>query len=258
MANENLMTLVKRFLGVSSSTTSRVLLVDAWRGAACLLMIIYHFCYDLNYFKLVHFNFYHHPFWLSFRTFIVTLFIGIAGISLHLATVQGVKIHTFIRRLVILGICAAVISLGSFLLFEQRLIFFGILHFMMLASVLAVFFCRWFWFNLISGTSLLVIGMSVQHPFFNQPFLHWIGLMTYKPSTEDYVPLLPWFGVILIGMFVGKSLHNYGYFHRQIRFFWILRLAKVGQHSLLVYMIHQPVLWSGLLVIKLSISHYFF
>ncbi|MDM8557603.1 heparan-alpha-glucosaminide N-acetyltransferase [Candidatus Parabeggiatoa sp. HSG14] len=233
-----------------SETTQRSLHVDVWRGGACILMILYHFCYDLNYLKIITFDFYHNPFWLTFRTLIVSLFIGIAGISLHLATLYELRIHVFIKRLVILLGCAGLISAVSFILFHERFIFFGILHFIALASVLGLFFRRWFWFNIITGSGLLIIGINVQHSLFNHNMLQWIGLMTHKPATEDYVPLLPWFGLMLLGMALGKYCHNTGFIFKPLRLKGGQQLAWIGQHSLLVYMLHQPFLLGILWVLK--------
>ncbi len=221
-----------------------------WRGGACVLMIFYHFCYDLNYLQIVAFDFYHHPFWLGLRTLIISLFLGIVGISLHLATANGLRVQAFVKRLVILLGCAILISVVSFILFHKRFIFFGILHFIVLASVLGLLFRRWLWFNLVSGCSLIIVGISVQHSLFNQPFLQWIGLMTHKPFTEDYVPLLPWFGVVLVGMGLGKYLHEKWFIYGQIRSAWGQRqLVWMGRHSLLIYMLHQPILLGGLWIL---------
>jgi len=206
----------------------RSLHVDAWRGTACVLMIFYHFCYDLNYLQIATFDFYHHPFWLSLRTLIISLFLGLVGISLHLATVSGLRVPAFLRRLAVLLGCAGLISVVTFILFHERFIFFGILHFIV---------------------GLLIVGLSVQHSLFNQPFLQWVGLMTHKPSTEDYVPLLPWFGVVLLGMALGKYLHLKGYLYGQMRSVLGRRLAWMGRHSLLIYMLHQPILLGGLWVL---------
>jgi uncharacterized membrane protein len=224
------------------SHKQRSLHVDAWRGGACLLMIFYHFCYDLNYLQIVTFDFYHNSFWLNLRTLIISLFVGIAGISLYLATTYQLRVYAFVKRLVILGSCAGLISIVSFLLFQERFIFFGILHFIALASLLGLLVKQWFWFNVISGSGLLLVGISVQHPFFNQNILQWIGLMTHKPATEDYVPLLPWFGLILLGMAGGKYLHKTGVIYRPLRLIFGQQLAWMGRHSLLVYMLHQPIL----------------
>ena len=220
----------------------RDLWVDAWRGGACVLMIIYHFCYDLTYLKLIIFDLYHHPFCLGFRHLIVTLFIGIVGISVHLSTYSGVNRRTLSRQWVILLLCVTLVSATSYVLFKQRFIFFGILHFILVAKILGLLFRKWFWFNLISGGILLTIGSTAQYQLFNLPILQWIGLMTYKPPTEDYVPLLPWFGVVLLGMFCGKALQKNGYLYRPVHSTWIKHLAWMGRHSLLIYMLHQPLL----------------
>lgn len=232
------------------SPGTRALVLDAWRGGAGILMIIYHFCYDLNYFKIVALDFSHQPIWLGWRVLIVTLFVGIVGVSLHLATVGGWKARAFVRRLMMLVVCALLISLVSVVLFQTRWIFFGILHFIGVASVLGLLFIRWFWLNLLIGLILVAIGLGVQHPWFNQPIFQWLGLMTYKPPTEDYVPLLPWFGVILLGLFVGKGLHKIGYWYRPVNSVWIRCLAVIGQHSLLIYMVHQPILMGGLWLVN--------
>jgi uncharacterized membrane protein len=233
--------------GYSVQRSSRV---DAWRGSACLLMIFYHGCYDLTYLNIVTFDFYHHPFWLSLRILIVSLFVSIVGVSLFLATIDGVHARTVVKRVVILLSCALLISLVSFILFQERFIFFGILHFITLASVLGLLFRTYFRLNIILGTVLLIMGITVQHPLFNQPFWQWIGLMTYKPATEDYVPFIPWFGVVLLGIALGHRLYRQGYLYNLPSSIWEKRLATVGQHSLLIYMLHQPLLLGGLLVLK--------
>jgi len=95
----------------------------------------------------------------------------------------------------------------------------------------------------------------VQHPFFDARWSNWIGLVTRKPVTEDFVPLLPWLGVMLFGLAAGQ---------------WLLRarpgwlggalaaparpLALLGRWSLSFYMLHQPVL-IGLLMALQALRH---
>ena len=230
-------------------TQIRFLQVDMWRGIACILMIFYHFCYDLNYLKIVSFDFYHQPFWLWLRILIVSLFLVIVGISLHFATCNGVQLRSYVKRLAILLGCALLISIASFVLFHERFIFFGILHFIAVASVIGLLFRGRFWLNIATGCVLLIIGIGIEYPLFNQPFLQWIGLMTHKPPTEDYVPLLPWFGLVLLGMAWGHYLYAQKNRCKPFSSIWGLRVAKMGQHSLLIYMLHQPILLGGLWVI---------
>ncbi len=232
---------------------------DVLRGVAIGLMISYHLCFDLNYYRFTHFNFNADPFWLDFRALILSLFLGLAGISLVLATAHHFNSRRYFQRLAWLALCAALASLSSSLLFPQSWIFFGVLHFIFVASILGLAFLGLYWTNLFAGFLLILAGLTLQHPLFDHPWLQWIGLVTQKPITEDYVPLLPWFGVVLLGMFAGKRflrsrwnqhLSNWHSDHATARL-----LATAGRHSLLIYVVHQPVilgfLWVASAVIPL-------
>jgi uncharacterized membrane protein len=114
------------------------------------------------------------------------------------------------------------------------------------ASVLGLLFVRLYWLNAVLGVTVIMLGAFYCHTYFDQPLLQWIGLMTYKPPTEDYVPLLPWFGVVLFGLFLGRmsfaSQTLSSMLSRQGRNPLIRLLALSGRHSLLIYMAHQPLL----------------
>ncbi len=231
--------------------------LDALRGLAIALMIAYHICFDLVYFDALSIDFNHSPFWLGLRSLIVSLFLAVMGMSLMLAARHGLRWRPTLRRLALLLASAGLVSLGSYLLFPASMIFFGVLHFIVVASVLALPFVRFYWINLVAGIGLIIFGLIYQDEFFNQPWLQWIGLMTYKPVTEDYVPMLPWFGVVLIGVFLGKAIY-----HREpLPKFAAWQpvgtrgkiLAWAGRHSLAIYLLHQPILLSvmyPLLLIK--------
>ncbi|HHH35673.1 MAG TPA: DUF1624 domain-containing protein [Gammaproteobacteria bacterium] len=227
----------------------RYLLVDVLRGLAIVLMIVYHFTFDLNYFHRVRVDFYHDPFWLNFRALIVSLFLGLVGVSLFLATRHGLDRARFLRRLGRVAGCAVLVSLGSYLVFPRSMIFFGILHFIAVASVLALPLVRFHWLNLVLGLALLALGLGVQHPLFDHPALQWVGLMTHKPVTEDYVPLFPWLGVVLLGIFAGRLLYReplsaLARWHSDHPLPRLLALG--GRHSLLIYMVHQPLFFTVL------------
>jgi uncharacterized membrane protein len=75
-----------------------------------------------------------------------------------------------------------------------------------------------------------------------------VGLVTHKPVTEDYVPLLPWLGVLLWGLAAGRWLLA----HRRVALGGALPaalapLATLGRWPLTVYMLHQPLLIGALL-----------
>lgn len=225
------------------------MLVDVARGGAIVLMVVYHFIFDLNHFFGLGLDFYHDPLWLNLRTLIVTLFLGLVGISLHLATRQGLDRRRYLRRLAAIVFCAALVTVGTAVTFPRSLIFFGVLHFIAVASVLGLLMVRFLWLNLWAGVILIAVGLWVRNPLFDRPWLPWIGLMTHKPVTEDYVPLLPWLGVVLIGIFVGRLVYREplsSVARWQSPSPFPRLLAFGGRHSLFIYMAHQPLFFAVL------------
>jgi len=210
-------------------------------------MVWFHFSWDLWHFGYADFDFYRDPFWLNLRTLIVSLFLLLVGVSLVLASRGGMNWPRYFRRLGLLVLFAVAITVVSYFNNPQRVIVFGILHFIAFASVAALPFLRFHWLTLVAGIALIVLDMQFSHPLFNQPWLHWIGLMTHKPFTEDYVPVIPWFGVVLIGIFIGQGLFRWKALqvlgrlrseHALARF-----LALAGRHGLAIYVTHQPLLF---------------
>ncbi len=235
------------------ATTPRYPLVDMLRGVAIVLMIAYHFSFDLNYYQVLHIDFNHTPFWLDARAFIVSLFLGLVGVSLHLATAHGLNIRRYLRRLLLLLACAGLVSLASYQLFPRSFIYFGILHFIAVASVLGLPFTRLHWSNLLLGCAVIAAGLLYHATAFDSRLLGSLGFMTYKPLTEDYVPLAPWFGVVLIGIFIGRSVFARTPTPTWARWHSGHPLARLlafgGRHSLLIYMLHQPLLLGALYLI---------
>ncbi|RMG57545.1 MAG: DUF1624 domain-containing protein, partial [Gammaproteobacteria bacterium] len=124
----------------------------------------------------------------------------------------------------------------------------GILHFIAVASLLALPLVARPRLALGLGVALILLGMHVSHPFFDQPWIHWLGLMTHKPTTDDYVPIVPWLGVVLIGIAAGhwlqgpqaQALRRYTIDHAPARL-----LAAAGRHGLIIYLLHQPILFGS-------------
>ena len=234
-------------------STSRFPFIDILRGCAIGLMVIYHFFFDLDYYRFIDLDMNQDSFWISFRTIIVTFFLGIMGISFRLASASGIKWRKYSIRLLQIASCAAIISISSYVMFPQSWIFFGILHFVALSSILVLFTLRFHWANLAIGILIILFALNFNHPWFDQPAFQWLGLMTAKPYTEDYVPLLPWLGVVLIGIFVGKQLLYHApkslpWCYLEPRIMPARILGKAGRHSLIIYMLHQPFLLGMLFI----------
>jgi uncharacterized membrane protein len=230
---------------------TRVAAIDVLRGLAIVAMIAYHFSFDLRYFGVTHADLEHTPFWLVARASIVTAFLTLVGVSLVLASANRNRtaFGHHVRRVARIAGCAILVSAASYAMFPRTFIYFGVLHAIAVISILAWPLRERPVAALVSGIAIVVAGLALADAHFDSPLLSWIGFMTHKPTTEDYVPLFPWAGVVLIGIGIGHWL-------RRRAFAPIVPLARapawiafLGRHSLAVYMIHQPILFGALWVL---------
>lgn len=216
-------------------------------------MVCYHFSFDLTLFGVLKARFNTDPFWLGFRYIIMSSFLLLVGVSAVLSERNGFKQQRFLKRLAQIAFCALLATLSSYLTFPRTFIFFGILHFNVVASLLARLFLRFRWLNLGLGLLFIGLDLTVSHPFFDRGVWQCLGLMTHKPFTEDYVPIIPWFGTVLVGMFLAQSLvaaQRLDLLKSTRGPRWLLFM---GRHSLIVYMLHQPILLAVMgLIYKLS------
>jgi len=225
--------------------------LDALRGIALVWMACFHFSFDLANFRVTSWNFYADPFWTTQRTCILSLFLLCAGAGQAIATAQGQTWARFWRRWAQIAACAGLVSLGSWFMFPDSYIYFGVLHGMAVMLILARLtapFGAWLW---PLGLAAVLLPQWVQHPFFDSRLTDWVGLVTHKPITEDYVPVLPWLGVMWWGLAATQWLLA----RRPV---WLSGrptesgdnggwLATLGRWSLTFYMVHQPVLIGCLL-----------
>lgn len=227
---------------------SRYLVIDFIRGLAILAMMVYHFGFDLNMQGIIAQDLNNSITWQIARSLILGIFLFVAGFSMALAASQTVKQR--LKRLARIFGCAMLVSMMSYFMFPESWIYFGVLHFVVIASLICWILMRYEKLLFPLAIAFLVIGLFYQSSMFDQPLLQWLGMMTHKPLTEDYVPMLPWLGVMIIGIIIGQwSLTNTHH--------WLLASTPnaalnpvqwLGQHSLVTYMLHQPILIGALCI----------
>src|ERR1700730_8423592 len=115
----------------------RLPVVDLARGLAIAQMIAYHFIYDLTYFGWLHFDMTNEPEWIAWRNAIVSQFLLVSGVGVGLCDAAGRSGARFWKRCVQGAAGAVLVSIGSAWMFGPRLIWFGILHFIAVALLLA-------------------------------------------------------------------------------------------------------------------------
>jgi uncharacterized membrane protein len=222
--------------------------LDALRGVAIVWMAAFHFAFDLNHFRFIRENFYTDPFWTTQRTLIVSMFLFCAGLGQAAAAAQGQTWPRFWKRWAQVAGCALLVSAGSALMFPKSWISFGVLHglalmliLVRLAAPLAAHRSGAAVLLALAALALLLPHVAA-HPVFDTRLTNWVGLVTRKPVTEDFVPVLPWIGVMLLGLVVGTWIlqrhHAWlaGSVNASVR-----PLAVLGRWSLSFYMLHQPV-----------------
>ncbi|HEY0917687.1 heparan-alpha-glucosaminide N-acetyltransferase, partial [Devosia sp.] len=185
----------------AAAPRQRLHLVDLWRGGALLAMIVYHFAWDLSYYGLIATDLTTHPFWVTLQRSILSSFLLLVGIGLVLAHGRGMRWPAFWRRLAAIAAAALAVTAGTFWMFPDYFVYFGILHAIALFSLLALPFLRLPAAVVLAAAGLfLVPPLLWSAPQFAARPLAWIGFWSVLPETTDIVPLFPWFGVVLIGI----------------------------------------------------------
>lgn len=234
---------------MTAKLPSRILALDLFRTLALFGMASYHFIYDLQMFGLVSPEFAVSG-WLYWHARIVaSTFLGLVGLSLWLSHGQGIRWPAFWSRWVKVAAAALLVTIGTRIALPEAWVFFGILHAIALFSLLALPFLR-----LPAVVSLAVAGLVIWASYtlpsdmMNAPLLRFIGLHTFPTWTVDFEPVFPWFAAVLFGLALGRIGTTFDLWQRLSR--WPARpmpllsaLGWPGRHSLIIYLLHQPILF---------------
>jgi uncharacterized membrane protein len=211
--------------------------IDALRGFAVLAMVAFHFLFDLNYFRGI--NLFNNLMWFWQPGLIGALFIFVVGISLNLS-----KSNPWKRGVLIFSL-GMEITLLTLFLFPTKTIWFGILHFIGLSTIIAQPFMKKN--SLFFAITAIIFGIFLRTFTVSFPWLLWLGVQPTYFTTFDYYPLLPWFGILLLGLETGKRLYPNGKRIFEIKnlgkWLGIRQLCFLGQNALTIYLLHQPLLF---------------
>ncbi|MDT3684532.1 MAG: heparan-alpha-glucosaminide N-acetyltransferase [Pseudorhodoplanes sp.] len=234
-------------LAPSAIFSARLPVVDIARGLALAAMALYHFAWDLEFFELADLGVTEHLLWVGFARAIAASFLALVGVGLVLGHAKGVRWQSFLRRLAIIVAAAAAITVLSYFTDPGGIIWFGILHCIAVSSVLGLFFLRLpVLAVIIAGMACIAAPHFLTTAAFNGLGWVWLGLAQDIIPSNDYSPLLPWFGYVLLGIATARIIPPEAW--PQTWRSWqphaaISRmLCLAGRHSLLVYLVHQPIL----------------
>jgi uncharacterized membrane protein len=232
--------------------------LDALRGSAIILMIFLHLLWDLDYFGIMPLN--HDLYQIQFICpFLFLLLVGIClSVSYNKANTSN-RTHSRLLfrgfKIFLLGVALSVIT---FILLPDRPIIFGVLHCIGCSIMLSVVFLRFKTYALLPAVGIIIIGLFFGTITVSNPTVIHLALGLHQQNvwstTIDYFPLFPWFGVTLLGIAVGNVLYkdNKRQFHLPniARYTSVNMMSWLGKHSLLIYLLHQPLI-AGLLQLYL-------
>jgi uncharacterized membrane protein len=228
--------------------------IDALRGVAIIMMIIFHLMWDFWYYQIMPDVVLYAGFWKYFQRTCANLFLTLVGVSLAVVTMQRMgddlrglpPFRPYLwRGLKIFG-CGMLVTL---VVWAARVgyVHFGVLHLIGFASIAAYPLLRGRLINLVLWAAFFIGGYFLLTPRFEFPWLLWLGLVPFNYYPNDYFPVIPYFGVVLLGIFLGNSLYS-----PNGRRFWLPDLSDwlpirglqwLGRHSLIIYLTHQIALF---------------
>jgi uncharacterized membrane protein len=229
--------------------------VDALRGIAIWMMVVYHLLWNLNDFAGQGFDL-DTGFWGLWQVATAGLFTMLVGVSLTLSYHREGERHPTgslwgeyaIRGATIFN-WGLLVSLATYIVLgPEDYVRFGILHLIGVSVAIAYPLLRFRWLNLGLAAVVIGLGSAIRAVSPDIPWLEWLA---FTPgSGMDYAPLLPTFSRVLIGIFLGSMLYPKGARRSGSSALSgtlsgsaaIKTLRRMGQNSLLIYLAHQPIL----------------
>jgi uncharacterized membrane protein len=212
------------------------------------MMALSNFLFDLHYFAGCAWCY--QGFWLYFARATATLFVLLAGVSLSLShsRIRGRPgsfiAKKYLKRGLRIFSYGLLVTAATWLFLGRGFVVFGILHLIGLSIILSYPFLERKNLGLVSGIIIILLGFFVQNISTGFPWLVWAGLKPPGFFSVDYTPVLPWSGLVLTGIFLGKHLFpgGKGRFGQGFSSFFPIRiLSKLGRNSLIIYLAHQPL-----------------
>lgn len=208
-------------------------------------MVAFHIVFDLQMFGYLPYGTTATPFFYWLARIVAGSFLFLAGFSLWLAHGSGLRWTAFWRRWSKIAAAAGLVTLATYAAFPDNFVWFGILHSIAAASLIGLLFLRLpALVTLAAGVAVMAASYHLPSEAFNAPALRFLGLATVPAETLDFLPIFPWVGPFLLGLGTARLasraqlLHLFDLPESPLTRRW----AWPGQHSLAIYLVHQPLL----------------
>lgn len=241
--------------------------LDTLRGLTLISMIIYHGTWDLVYLYGVDWAWYKGSYAYVWQQSICWTFILLSGFCWSFGR-QHLR-----RGLLVFGGGALVTVVTMLFMWEDRVVF-GVLTMLGSCMLLMIPLDKWTrkwnsWAGLAASGLLFVLTRNLNRGSLGFEGLEWwkipgemyrvlyrglfetyLGFTDPDPKVSfstDYFSIIPWFFLFLTGYFIHQLMQNYKLFDKErvktILQFHVPPLSFIGRHSLIIYMLHQPILY---------------
>ncbi len=236
-----------------SKKAARLYMIDSLRGLAVILMVVYHAFYNVRYI-------FGNPFQWTVRLYPLQqaacwLFILIGGFSFALS-------RDNLRRGLLVSACGLALTAVTAVFMPRERIVWGVLSFlgaaMLLAhgarNVLRRVPAEW---GIVVSAALFALTRDIQYGYlgfegrwvaalparlYEVGWLFPLGFPGPDFWSADYFPLIPWFFLYLCGFFLYRLAQGTPA-AQKLLLRRVPGLAELGRHSLLIYLLHQPVIF---------------
>lgn len=241
----------------------RIGVVDTARGLALLAMASYHFTWDLEFFGYLMPGTVETGWLRIYARAIAATFLFLVGVSIVLAGTPEIRWNAYLKRLGMVAGAAALITIATRIGMPNEFIFFGILHCIAAASIVGLPFLRLplvlVWLAAVALLGAIVVNgwlypNVLQSAFFDSWWLYWLGFSAAPPRSNDFVPLFPWLTPFLLGLAIARTGLWLGSPRRLASVGTGSSLAaRAGRHSLIIYLVHQPLLFGCVYLLSLIV-----
>ena len=235
----------------------RIHTIDELRGFAVFCMIFFHAFFTIGYVFGLKWGVTLVDFFYPAEPYFAGLFILISGLACNLS-------HSNLERGVKLALISLAVTLVTYLVLgSKNMIQFGILHFLAAAMIFYGLANKYlklipavagiilnvllfvFTFNIVENHTVglpFIFSINVPDSWYSTKYLFMFGLPDKSFTSSDYFPIIPWLFLFIAGAFLGmiavrKKFPKFMFKKR------IPPLAFLGRHSLIVYLVHQPVIF---------------
>jgi len=233
---------------MTENKRDRIEIIDALRGLSVVLMVAHHLLYNLVVFLDAPRWFFTNPVFDILHPLFAGLFVVLAGVSSRFSR-GNVR-----RGLIVLAVAVGITIVTHFM---NMPILFGILH-LLGFSMLFFGLTQRAWDKIprkAAGAvfaALTIAGALVTaHLTLKSPHIWMFGWTRPEFRSYDYFPILPWFFVFMFGTWAGRYIAE----RRFPDWFYEMRripaLPRIGRRALIIYILHQPVLYSLVMGVRL-------